>query len=82
MKESLDLSFRRDLVGPDCYIAPNATVRGEVTIGRSCTILFGAVMRGDADAISIGEYTNIQDLVCLHADPGFPLVIGDRVTVG
>jgi carbonic anhydrase/acetyltransferase-like protein (isoleucine patch superfamily) len=82
MKESLDLSFRRDLVGADCYIAPNATVRGDVTIGRSCTILFGAVMRGDADTISIGEFTNIQDLVCLHADPGFPLVIGDRVTVG
>ena len=82
MDDSIDLSFRRDLVGPDCYIAPNATVRGNVTIGRSCTVLFGSVMRGDADAISIGDFSNIQDLVCLHADPGYPLLIGQRVTVG
>jgi len=82
MDDSLDLSFRRELVGSDCYIAPNATVRGEVRIGNSCTILFGAVMRGDADAIAIGDFSNIQDLVCLHADPGYPVSIGQRVTVG
>lgn len=78
----MDLSHRKDLVGSDCFIAPNATVRGYVRVGDHCTILFGAVLRGDADRIEIGERCNIQDLACLHADPGFPCRIGDRVTVG
>ena len=79
---SIDLSFRRDLVGESSFIAPNATVRGDVQIGKSCTVLFGAVLRGDADGIHVGDFTNIQDLVCVHADPGLPCHIGDRVTVG
>jgi carbonic anhydrase/acetyltransferase-like protein (isoleucine patch superfamily) len=81
-EDSIDLSFRRDLVGESSFIAPNATVRGDVQIGKSCTVLFGAVLRGDADSIHVGDFTNIQDLVCVHADPGVPCHIGDRVTVG
>jgi len=80
--DSIDLSFRRDLVGEGSFIAPNATVRGNVQFGKSCTVLFGAVLRGDADSIQVGDCTNIQDLVCVHADPGLPCRIGDRVTVG
>jgi carbonic anhydrase/acetyltransferase-like protein (isoleucine patch superfamily) len=78
----MDYSFQKELIGDDCYIAPNATLRGNVRMGRSCTVLFGAVLRGDADAIEIGDCTNLQDLVCVHADPGVPCKIGDRVTVG
>lgn len=78
----IDLSFRRDLVGEASFVAPNATVRGDVKIGKSSTVLFGAVLRGDADSIRIGDCSNIQDLVCVHADPGLPCHIGDRVTVG
>jgi carbonic anhydrase/acetyltransferase-like protein (isoleucine patch superfamily) len=66
----------------DCWIAENATVSGDVTIGRETSIWFGAVMRGDTEAIRIGDASNIQDLCCLHGDPGFPCIIGDRVTVG
>lgn len=79
---SMDLSFRQDLVGDACFIAPTATVRGNVKLGKSCTVLFGAVLRGDIETIEIGDNTNIQDLACLHADPGFPCTIGPRVTVG
>ena len=82
MNDPYDYSFRADLIGSDCYIAPNAILRGDVQVGDQSTILFGAVMRGDADRIVIGNETNIQDLVCLHADPGFPCIISDRVTVG
>jgi carbonic anhydrase/acetyltransferase-like protein (isoleucine patch superfamily) len=82
MDDQVDLSFQRNQIGEGCFIAPNATVRGDVRMGRSCTVLFGAVVRGDADRIEIGESTNIQDLVCLHADPGLPCTIGDRVTIG
>jgi carbonic anhydrase/acetyltransferase-like protein (isoleucine patch superfamily) len=76
------LSHRRELVGRNSFIAPNATVRGDVAIGEKSTILFGAVIRGDIERIEIGDCTNIQDLACLHADPGYPCRIGDRVTVG
>lgn len=82
MDDNVDLSFRRALVGEGCFIAPGATVRGHVKLGHSCTVLFGAVVRGDADRIEIGDCTNIQDLVCIHADPGIPVAIGDRVTIG
>lgn len=76
------IQFRADQVGKDVFIAPNATVLGDVTIGDESSVWFGAVIRGDAEAIRIGRQTNIQDLSVLHADKGFPCVLGDRVTVG
>jgi carbonic anhydrase/acetyltransferase-like protein (isoleucine patch superfamily) len=64
------------------WIAPNAVVVGDVSLGDRSSVWFGAVIRGDSEAISVGSDTNIQDQVVLHADPGFPCRIGDRVTVG
>ena len=81
MKHS-NTQFRPDLVAPSAFIAPGATVLGEVTIGEESSIWFGAVVRGDCEAIRIGRRTNIQDLCVLHADPGFPCTLGDGVTVG
>ncbi len=66
----------------DCWIADSAHVSGDIEIGSESSVWFGAVMRGDTDEIRIGDQTNIQDLCCLHGDPGFPCIIGDRVTVG
>jgi carbonic anhydrase/acetyltransferase-like protein (isoleucine patch superfamily) len=57
-------------------------VIGRVHLGRDVSIWFGAVLRGDNDEIRIGDRTNIQDGAVLHADPGFPLHLGDDVTVG
>jgi carbonic anhydrase/acetyltransferase-like protein (isoleucine patch superfamily) len=74
--------FRPELIAQDCFVAHNATLRGDITIGSQSTVLFGAVIRGDCVAVKIGSRTNIQDLCCLHGDPGFPCQIGDRVTVG
>ncbi|WP_270088839.1 gamma carbonic anhydrase family protein [Sphingobacterium sp. SYP-B4668] len=52
---------------PDsCYIAPNATLVGDVTMGQHCSVWFNAVVRGDVNYIRIGEYTNIQDGVVIH----------------
>jgi len=73
---------RTPKLADDCWIAHNAQVSGDVRIGNRASIWFGAVMRGDTDTIQIGDETNIQDLCCLHGDPGFPCLIGDRVTVG
>lgn len=64
------------------WIAPNATVVGDVTLKPGASVWFGAVVRGDNDPIVIGANTNIQDGSVLHSDPGEPLIIGDDVTVG
>lgn len=77
-----NLFFRPELVSPSAWIAPNATVRGDVWIGSLSSVWFGTVIRGDSAPIRIGEGSNVQDLCCLHADPGFPCLIGDRVTIG
>jgi len=74
--------FRPELVHPTVYVAPGAVVLGDVTIGPESSVWFNAVIRGDTEAIRIGSQTNVQDLCLLHADPGFPCVVGDRVTVG
>jgi len=64
------------------WVAPNATVIGDVTLHPGASVWFGAVVRGDNDPITIGRDTNIQDGSVLHSDPGEPLIIGDGVTVG
>jgi carbonic anhydrase/acetyltransferase-like protein (isoleucine patch superfamily) len=76
------LRFRPELVADSAYIAPNATVCGDVELAERASIWFGAVVRGDTESIRIGPETNIQDLAVVHADPGFPCQIGARVTVG
>ena len=55
---------------------------GQVAIGPEASIWYHTVIRGDAERIAIGAGTNIQDLSMVHADPGFPCLVGDRVTVG
>ncbi|MGU3359534.1 gamma carbonic anhydrase family protein [Methylobacterium sp. M6A4_1b] len=64
------------------WIAPGAHVIGQVHLGLDVSIWFGAVIRGDNDTIRIGARSNIQDGAVLHADPGFPLDLGEDVTVG
>jgi carbonic anhydrase/acetyltransferase-like protein (isoleucine patch superfamily) len=76
------LGDRRPLLGRDAWIAPNATVIGNVILGDEASIWWNAVVRGDNDTISIGAGTNIQDGSVLHADEGVPLTLGERVTVG
>lgn len=64
------------------WVAPTATVIGDVILKPGASVWFGAVVRGDNDPITIGRDTNIQDGSVLHSDPGEPLTIGDGVTVG
>ena len=68
--------------GDNFYIAPNATVLGQVELGEDVSVWFGAVIRGDVEKIIIGKGSNIQDLSVLHVDPGSPIIIGENVTVG
>ncbi|MCI8455544.1 MAG: gamma carbonic anhydrase family protein [Mammaliicoccus sciuri] len=69
-------------IDQSCYIADNATLIGDITIGPKSSIWFNSVIRGDVAPTIIGEGVNIQDLCCLHQSPNQPLIIEDFVTVG
>src|SRR5690242_2923137 len=75
-------SFPADRIHPSVFLAAGAHVVGDVEIGAHSSVWFNAVLRGDAEAPRIGRRTNIQDNCVLHADPGFPCVVGDGVTIG
>jgi carbonic anhydrase/acetyltransferase-like protein (isoleucine patch superfamily) len=77
-----NLQFRPELVDPTAYIAPGAVVLGDVTLGAEASVWFNAVIRGDTDAIRIGDQTNVQDLCVIHCDEGVPCSLGNRVTMG
>ncbi len=64
------------------WVAPNAIVIGNVTLGEDCGIWFGATLRGDNETIAIGARSNIQEGTTMHTDPGFPLVVGEDCTIG
>ncbi len=64
------------------FIAPNATVMGQVEIAAGVSIWYGAVVRGDIERIVLGKFTNVQDGAILHGDPGKPTILEDYVTVG
>lgn len=77
-----DFKGKSPRIGPNCQIAPNATVVGDVTLAEGVNVWYGAVLRGDTDKISIGAYTNIQDNAIAHCDPDIPLTVGQQVAVG
>jgi carbonic anhydrase/acetyltransferase-like protein (isoleucine patch superfamily) len=64
------------------FVAPGAVVVGEVTLGPRSSVWFGAILRGDMDAITLGEDSNIQDNSVVHVDAGVPVAIGKRVVIG
>ena len=64
------------------WVAPNATLIGNVTLGAESSVFYGAVLRGDTDAITLGARSNLQDNVVVHCDTGIPTTIGSGVSVG
>ncbi len=67
----------------DCYVAENATIVGEVTIGKQCSIWFNAVLRGDVHFIKLGNKVNVQDGAVIHATyQKSPTTIGNNVSIG
>ncbi|MGA1598720.1 MAG: gamma carbonic anhydrase family protein [bacterium] len=77
-----NLEDRTPEVHESVYVAPGAQIIGGVRLGARSSVWFNTVLRGDTEWITIGAETNIQDLSLGHADPGTPLTLGDRVTVG
>ncbi|MDV5144241.1 gamma carbonic anhydrase family protein [Streptomyces sp. SBC-4] len=69
-------------IDPTAFTAPTSVVLGEVTLGARASIWYHTVLRADGGPIAVGEDSNIQDNTTVHVDPGFPVSIGARVTVG
>lgn len=64
------------------FVAPNATVLGDVVLGPGSSVWYGAILRGDDGTLTLGENTNVQDNAVLHCDPGGAVTLGKNVTVG
>ncbi|MFB8028737.1 gamma carbonic anhydrase family protein [Streptomyces sp. NPDC056465] len=69
-------------VDPDAFLAPTSVVIGEVSLAAGSSVWYQAVLRADCGPISLGPDSNIQDNCSVHTDPGFPLTVGARVSVG
>ena len=74
--------MKNPTISSSAFVADNATVRGDVTLGERSSVFFGAVLRGDRAPITIGSGTNIQDNCVVHVDYDYPVVVGQNVTVG
>jgi len=69
-------------IASDAWVAPDATVIGDVELGSKSSVWFGAVIRAENDRVVVGEGSNIQDGSVIHIDPGYPLMLERHVTVG
>ncbi len=72
----------RPRIDETAYITDSATVIGDVTLKANASVWYGVTLRGDTEPIVIGENSNIQEGTTLHTDKGYPLTVGDNVTVG
>lgn len=69
-------------IDPTVWIAPDANVIGRVRLAQDVSVWFGATLRGDTEAITVGAGSNVQEACILHTDSGFPLTIGADCTIG
>jgi len=77
-----EFNGKKPRIGKDVFIAPTATVVGDVEIGDGASIWYGTVVRGDSNYLKIGKNTNIQDNSTIHTDRSGPTIIGENVAVG
>ena len=82
MSQLITVNSLSPSVDDSAYVAPGAVLAGDVRLGARASVWFGCVLRSEVEAITIGEESNVQDLSVVHTDPGSPVVLGDRVTVG
>jgi len=69
-------------IAATAWVADSARVIGRVVLGEGASVWYGAVLRGDNDLVTVGERSSVQDGCVLHTDMGYPLTLGDEVTVG
>jgi carbonic anhydrase/acetyltransferase-like protein (isoleucine patch superfamily) len=76
------MPLARPSISPSAFIGPNGTIWGDVTINDNAVLMPGVVIRAELASVYIGSESNLQDNVVCHVDAGFPLMVGNRVTVG
>ncbi len=77
-----DLNGQTAEIADDAFVAPNASIIGDVCLKSGASVWFGAVIRGDIERITVGTGSNVQDGTVMHTDPDNPCTLGDYVTVG
>jgi carbonic anhydrase/acetyltransferase-like protein (isoleucine patch superfamily) len=82
MATILTVHGRQPQLAPGVFLAPTATVAGDVHLAPGVSVWFGCVLRSERATLTVGEDTNLQDLTVVHTDEGVPTTIGARVTVG
>jgi len=78
----LPIAGRAPQLHPQSWLAPNATLIGQVVLAAGASAWYGAILRAEAELIEIGAGTNVQDGVTIHVDPGFPVCVGAGVSIG
>jgi len=78
----LEENFGVPILGKESWIAENAIIIGRIELGEQASVWYNAVLRGDCERITVGHRSNVQDGAIVHTDPGFPVSIGNGVTVG
>ena len=76
------LDDERPQLADSAWVADSAQLIGQVELDEDASVWFGAILRGDAERLRVGKGSNVQDASVLHADPGFPLVLGENVSIG
>lgn len=82
MAHILSVAGKTPQIAEGVFLAPTASITAEVVMERDSSAFYGVSVRGDTDAVHVGEGTNLQDNVVLHAEDGSPTVLGRRVSVG
>jgi len=78
-----EVNGKSPVLGQDCYVAENATIVGDVTMGAQCSVWFNAVIRGDVHFIRMGDKVNVQDGAVIHCTyQKHPTIIGNNVSIG
>ncbi|MGH7777482.1 MAG: gamma carbonic anhydrase family protein [Candidatus Dormibacterales bacterium] len=78
----IEFGGKRPTVHPGAFVAPTATLIGDVHVAAGASIWFGVVLRGDQSRIEVGERSNVQDNAVLHCSKDLPTILGSDVTVG
>ena len=82
MAHIIEIFGKAPTISDSCFVAPTASIIGDVVLGEDASAFYGVSVRGDTAPIRVGDGTNLQDNVVLHADPDFPTTVGNRVSVG
>lgn len=82
MAHIIEIFGKKPTISDSSFLAPTASIIGDVVLGEGASAFYGVSVRGDTAPIRVGDGTNLQDNVVLHADPGFPTTVGNRVSVG